>query len=330
MQKLLPSGFRRQSVGIIAVLALALLPLISQRAYLLHLMIIWMLYAAVASSWDLSMGYGGIFNFAHPSFFILGAYGAAVLAKTLHRPGWVAVLGAVTVAVVAAVIVSLPVLRVKGIFVPLITFAFSQVCLHVILSQGSYTGGSRGLSLIPSLRLFSLDFGMSKVRFYYLALAVLLAGTCYLRRLVSSYFGRSIVALRDNEPYAVSLGIGLARQRVALFAPSAVVPGLAGGVYTFYLGVVSPDLFGFPFVSVLLSSVLLGGVGTIYGSILGALALTVVSEALVDWGPWRFIVVSVVTVMILIYYPGGVLVGIRRLLAQIVQTRRMRHGEAGD
>ena len=73
MQKLLPSGFRRQSVGIIAVLALALLPLISQRAYLLHLMIIWMLYAAGAASWDLSMGYGGIFNCAHPSFFILGA-----------------------------------------------------------------------------------------------------------------------------------------------------------------------------------------------------------------------------------------------------------------
>jgi branched-chain amino acid transport system permease protein len=288
-----------------------------------HLMILVFLYAVLASSWDLSLGYAGIFNFGHIAFFGLGAYASAILSKTVGIDPWLSVPAGGLIGMLAAAIVSVPVLRLKGIYVVLVTFAFSQLCLQLIVSQAEITGGSKGFPLVPPLELGDYNFARDgKYGYYYLSLALLVVSTVYLRRLVTSHFGRSIVALRDNEDYAISRGISLARQRFFTLIASAAMTGVAGGLFSTYTRVASPEIFGFGPLSLALSMLLLGGINSIYGPILGALAITVLSEAMVALGPWRFLIISAMIVLVMLFYPGGVISALRRAGEAIPWLRR--------
>ena len=306
---------RRASLILIllGLAVLLILPLFVPSTYLRHLVIIAMVYAVVASNWDLSLGYAGVFNFAHLAFFALGAYGAAVITKTYDLSPWLGIPAGALLAVTASVLVCLPVLRLKGIYIVLITFAFGQLCLHLVLGLSDVTGGSRGLVLIPPLTLGDFTFSQNgRLGYYYLTVALFAASTFYLRRLVASNFGLSLVALKDNEDYAVSRGISLARQRLLTFATSAVFTGAVGGLYAQYLRVVSPDLFGFGFLSLALSMLLLGGISTIYGPIIAAFLLTFLSEAMVDLGPWSYVIIATLIILVLRFFPDGLLSGLER------------------
>ena len=283
-------------------------------AYVRHLLVISMLYAVVAACWDLSLGYGGVFNFAHVALFAIGAYTGGILTKTFGFPPLLAILLGGGAAVVASLIVCLPVLRVKGIYVCLVTFAFGQLCLHVVRSQGDITGGNRGLVLIPPISIGGYVFTANdKIAYYYLALLLLVLATVFLRALVNSYFGLSIIALRDYEEYAISRGVPLTRQRLLTFAASAVFTGITGAVYALYLGVVSADLFGFGYTTTLLSMVVVGGSATTYGPILGAFILAFATEFMTSLGPWRHMITAVLIVLVLRFYPEGLYGGLMRL-----------------
>jgi branched-chain amino acid transport system permease protein len=222
-----------------------------------------------------------------------------------------------------AVAVALPVLRVKGIYVCLVTFAFGQLCLHLILSMSSYTGGSNGLVMIPSMSLGAYNFAAhGKVAYYYLVLSTLIVSTVFLRRVVTSYFGLSIVALRDFEDLAISRGVSVAKQRLLTLAASAVFTGAIGAIYSFYLGAVSAELFGFGYLATILSMILLGGTSTIYGSIAGAFVLTFISEFLVSLGPWRFVIIATMIIVLIWRYPSGLLLGLRSLAAELSKSNK--------
>jgi branched-chain amino acid transport system permease protein len=316
-----PGSGKWWALGAVVILALA--PIFIASGYIRHLLVISMLYAVVAASWDMSLGYGGVFNFAHVALFAIGAYTGGILTKSLGVPPFLAILAGGVVAVAASLLVCLPVLRVKGIYVCLVTFAFGQVCLHVVRSQGELTGGNRGLVLIPPVRIGSYAFTADdKIAYYYLALLLLVVATFFLRRLLGSYFGKSIVAVRDYEEYAVSRGIPLARQRLLTFAASAVFTGMTGAVYAMYLGVVSTDLFGFGYTTTLLSMVIVGGVATTYGPILGAFLLGFLTEFMSDLGPWRYMITAVLIVLVLRYYPQGVYGGLQRLAGLLTRKRK--------
>ena len=321
---------RRTSLILIllGLAVLLILPLFVPSTYLRHLVIIAMVYAVVASNWDLSLGYAGVFNFAHLAFFALGAYGAAVITKTYGLNPWLGIPAGTLLAVIASVIVCLPVLRLRGIYIVLITFAFGQLCLHLVLGLSDVTGGSRGLVLIPPLTLGDFNFSQNgRLGYYYLTVLLFAASTFYLRRLVASNFGLSLVALKDNEDYAVSRGISLARQRLLTFAASAVFTGAVGGLYAQYLRVVSPDLFGFSFLSLALSMLLLGGISTIYGPIIAAFLLTFLSEAMVDLGPWSYVIIAALIILVLRFFPDGLLSGLER--GYRLLTRRPTRAAAG-
>lgn len=310
---------------LICLAVLVILPFFVPSAYIRHLIIIAIVYAIVASNWNFSLGYGGIFNFGHLAFFGLGAYASAILAKTVGISPWATIVLAGLVAVIAAIIVSVPVLRLKGIYVVLVTFAFSQLCLQLIMSQATITGGSQGFPLVPQLKIGDYSFASDdKFGYYYVALILLVLSTLYLGRLVRSHFGVSVMALRDNEDYAVSRGISLARQRLLTLVASALFTGMAGGFFSTYTRVASPEIFGFGPLSLALSMMLLGGTGSIYGPIVGAFLITILSEAMVNLGPTRFLIIAAMIVLVLLFYPGGVIVGLRRAYDQILKLRPAR------
>ena len=293
---------------LICLLILIVLSFVVPSPYIRHLLIIAFIYAIVASNWDLSIGYAGVFNFGHIAFFAVGTYGSAILSKTFGITPWLTIPLAGLIGVVAALIVCLPVLRLKGIYVVLVTFAFSQLCFQLVLSQEEITGGSMGMPLLPPLKIGDYNLARDdKFGYYYVGLFLLVLSTIYLHRLVRSRFGVSIVALRDNEDYAISRGISLARQRMLTLALSAFFTGVAGGFYSTYVRVASPEIFGFGFLSLALSMLLLGGLNSIYGPILGAFVITLLSEAMVDLGPMRFLIISALIVLMLLFYPGGLI-----------------------
>lgn len=295
---------------LVALLAAGLLvPIFVEDTYVRHLFIIGFVYGIVAASWDLSLAYAGIFNFAHIAFFGIGMYAAALTAKLLGIDPWVAMLVGGVAASAAATIVALPVVRLRGVYVVLVTFAFSQLVFQLIISQSQITGGTQGMVRVPTIWLPGYNFLRDyKLGYYYVAFALLIATTICLRWLVRSNFGLSIKALRDNEDYAISRGIPIAQQRLKVLCASAFFTGIAGGFYVIYLRVASPEIFDFSTASLVLSMVLVGGTSSIYGPIFAALMLTFISEGLAKFNNFaegRFMLVAVAMIVVLLFFPKG-------------------------
>ncbi|WP_428926846.1 branched-chain amino acid ABC transporter permease [Marinibacterium sp. SX1] len=306
-------------VALAALVVLALVPAVVTDSYTRHIFIIAFIYGTVAVNWDLSLGLGGLFNFGHLAFFGIGVYTAAILTTATDLSPWLAIPAGGITAALAALLIALPVARLQGIYVVLVTFAFGQLCMQIVLSQGDLTGGAEGLVRLPYLRIgdyaFIRDF---RFAYYYVALGLLTVSVIALLALVRSPFGKSLRAVRDNPDYAAARGISVARQRMLVLVASAVFTGIAGGFYAIYLRVASPEVFGFSVATLILSMVLIGGAGSILGPVLAALALTFATEAMAGirgLEEARFIVVAVAMILVLRIAPGGAIDIFGRLLA---------------
>jgi branched-chain amino acid transport system permease protein len=299
---------RRVGGAVVILLVAISAPQVITGAYYQNLAILALLYAVVAANWDLTIGYAGLFNFAHIAFFGLGAYTSGVLTTKYGISPWLGIAAAAGLCVVVGAAVAFPCTRLRGIYVALVTFAFTELVSALIVSRTSLTGGSAGLVLIPSVTIGSYDFGVHNAGYFYLAEGLLLVSTVFLRVLVRSDFGLSFVAIREFEDYAASRGVPVARQRLVALVISGVFTGAAGAVYAHYLGVASPDIFGFGFVTLFLSMVILGGSGTVYGPIVAAIGLTFFTESrqLAGLGDLRFMVISVLIVLVLLFARGGI------------------------
>jgi branched-chain amino acid transport system permease protein len=322
---------RYRTIVIAAFFALlAVFPLVNDDSYARHISIIAIMYAVLVSSWNISLGYGGVFNFAHMAFFAVGAYATGIFTKTFGFSPWLGIPIGIAASVAASVIVCLPVLRLKGIYVILVTFAFSQLCLQIVLNQSDITGGNFGLMQIPPLELGDFSFRDNQnIGYYYLSMLILAITVVAVTWFARSRFGWRIIALRDNETYAVSRGVPLSRTRLETFAFSAIFPGAIGAVYAQYVRSASPDMFGFSFLTLALSMLLLGGTGSIWGPIAGAFVFTILSELMASLGPGRYLVTAVLIVLILRFFPKG-LAGIPQFVAQLFRPRPTREKSATE
>lgn len=317
-------SWQREAVALVIGLALlALLPLVFTDSYSRHVLIMVFIYAVVASNWDLSLGYGGVFNFGHLALFGIGVYAYSLLTKLAEMDPWVALFVSGVISVIAAVAVTIPILRLKGIYIILVTFGFAQLVMQVILSQSDYTGGTQGIVRIPGVYWF--DHNMvrdAKFAYFYIALGMLALSTIFLRVFVRSRTGISIVALRDNEEYAVSRGISVAKQRLITLAASAFFTGVAGAFYAAYQRNASVEVFGMGLATIILSMVLLGGTSTIYGAIIASFVLTVFSESMADFGALRPIITALLIIVVMLVYPGGIMGMLKSASTLVTRSRK--------
>jgi branched-chain amino acid transport system permease protein len=288
------------------LLLLLVAPMVLTGSYTRHLLIVSLIYAIVAANWDLSLGYAGLFNFAHLAFFGIGLYVSAILTKLVGIDPWLAMPLAGLCTAAAAALVSLPVIRLRGIYVVLVTFAFGQLVQQIVLSQADVTGGSQGMVMVPPLRIGTYNFARDgKLAYCYAAIALFTVSLGLLYWLVHSRVGLAIRAVRDDESYAAARGLSLARTHFLAIFLSAPLTGVAGAFFGAYSRVASTEVFGFGTLSLVLSMVLLGGTGTLFGPVVAAFVLTFVSEALVDLGLWRFLLISGGMIVVLVLFPGG-------------------------
>jgi len=271
-----------------------------------------LLFGTIAMSLDLLMGYTGLVSFGHAAFFGLGAYASAVLLERGIVSLWACLLFAVLVVGLYALVVSFFATARRGIYFALLTLIFAEV-VYTFFRYTQTFGGSDGIQGVAAPRLIG-DFAIdTPLRNYYLVLVYL--GLAYLacRVLVTSHFGRVLVAIRENEDRARFLGYDVQRYKMAICMISALLTGLGGALYPGRSAFATPDLMLWTVSGEFIIMVMIGGLGTLAGPVVGGAFFVLLQEKVSSYVDWYFIVIGLVLIFIVLFMPRGLL-GLRELL----------------
>jgi len=296
-------------------------PLPLGQGYLVNVLVFVGINSMLALGLNLLLGYAGQISLGQAAFFGLGAYGSGVLTTQFALNPWLAMaLVAVCVAAFAFAI-GFPVLRLKGHYLAMATLGVGIIA-HIAFNETvDLTGGPSGLSGIPNLSVGGFSFD-SDLKNYYLVWSFALVMILFSLNLVDSRVGRGLRAIHDSEVAARVMGVNARLMKVQVFALSAFLSAIAGSLYCHVMTFISPASFGFNFSIELLTMVVIGGLGSVYGSILGALLLTLLPEMLRAFQDYDIIFYGLLLISMTIYLPGGLVRGIPALFRRLMPTRR--------
>jgi len=280
--------------------------------YHLHTLIMAGIFAVLALSLNLLLGYTGQLSLGHAAFFGIGAYATALLTVKLEWSPWVGLLAAIVAPALTGWVIGRLALKLRGAYFVLLTISFAGVISLVSVNWMDLTNGPLGLPGIPHVEIALPGLPVvslrSKSAYYYLVLAAVVI--CYLVCLavIRSRVGRALVALRENETLAESVGIDGTHYLVLAAVISAAMAGLGGGLYAHYTRFVSPEVFLFSYTVTMVIMVVAGGKGTLTGPIVGAVIFTVLPEvlrALTSW-QWQMLLYGVLLIGVLFFMPRGI------------------------
>jgi branched-chain amino acid transport system permease protein len=274
--------------------------------FLVHMLIMFFLWSIVAQSWNLVLGVSGIYSFAQIALFAVGGWTTGVLSMSFGVNPWLSLALAPIAATVAALVIGLPSLRLRGVYVVLLTLAFHELLRYYVTNGPRViSGGGYGLIGVPRLPNFGLFGGNHIIFSYYMGLIVFAAATWAIWWIFHSPTGVAFSALRDSEGYAVSRGINQFRIKLFLFGFSAFFTGLAGGLMTHYLGSISQSIFSFSVLITALAMIVIGGWGSFGGPILGTALLLGLQEGLRDLSDFRTLVLGLALAFMAVLAPRG-------------------------
>ena len=313
-----PTKFLRDKWFYVLLLVVALaLPWLITNRYYFQIVIMGCLFSITTLGLNLILGYTGQASLAHAGFFGIGAYGVALLTKE-GVSFWLALPFSALLAAAIGFLIGLPTLRTKGSY-----FAISTMCFGVIISivAGNWielTGGHNGIVEIPlpnpiPLPLIGAVGFQSQAGQYYLVLAFLLLTLLIMHRLVYSILGLGFMAIRNNEVLAGSVGINTFAGKILSFVVANFFAGMAGGIYASLLGTISPTTASLELTFNWLIFLLLGGAATLAGPIIGAFVIPVIMEYLQFLAEYRLIIFGVLLIVVIIYFPRGVMGAVNNL-----------------
>ena len=263
------------------------------------------IYALVALGLNLLMGYTGQIAAGHAGFLALGAYFTAIAGENLSwLPCPVTLLLAGLFTGMIGFLLGIPILRLKGFYIAMATLAFGVVTSEVILQWSSLTGGDDGFS-VPTARIAGFAFD-SDYKLYYLIIPITLLMTILAKNLVNGYIGRAFIALRESEIAAQTIGIDLARYKTIAFAISAFYTGVAGGLFAYLITYLSPDAFTIELSVDFIAMIVIGGMGSILGSIIGAVILTGMQQVLAGLLDLQILIFGISLIVFMIFMPKGI------------------------
>jgi branched-chain amino acid transport system permease protein len=305
--------------GWLVVVAALTLPLWLPSPYHLHVAIMGGIFAVLAISLNLLLGYTGQLSLGHAAFFGIGAYASALLTLKLEWSFWPALAAAISIAGAAGFLIGRLALKLRGAYFVLVTISFAGVISLVSINWIELTNGPLGLPGVPAPQLGPWSL-RAKTAYYYLVLAAVALSYVVCRRLVRSRFGRALVALRENEPLAESVGVDVTHYLVLAAVVSAGMAGLGGSLYAHYTRFVSPEVFLFTYTVTMVIMVVAGGKGTLAGPLVGAVLFTVLPEALraaASW-QWQMLAYGVLLILLVFFLPRGI---VPRLVASFPARR---------
>jgi branched-chain amino acid transport system permease protein len=297
---------------LLLILALSL-PLLITNRYHFQIVIMGCLFSISTLSLNLILGYTGQASLAHAGFFGIGAYGVALMAKS-GLSFWLALPLSALITALIGFLIGLPTLRTRGAYFAIVTLCFGVIVSIVAGNWIDLTGGYTGVVGIPLPNPISIPLA-GEINFqslfaqYYLVLAFLLFTLLVMHRLVYSLLGLSFMAIRNNEVLAGAVGINPFGGKILSFVVANFFAGLAGGIYASLMGSISPSTASFELTFSWLVYLLLGGVATLAGPILGAFAIPVLMEYLQSLAEYRLIIFGALLIAVIIYFPRGLMGG---------------------
>ena len=270
------------------------------------------IFALVAIGLALLTGFSGQISLGHAGFFAIGAYASALLAQKAGLPFWLAIPAAGALATVIGALIALPALRLKNLYLAIATLGFGIVTQKMIFEWRSLTGGGGGLQ-VPVPVLFGVSFA-DGARMTGVIVLTLAAGTFAAYQIARGRTGRALTMLRESETAAACTGIHVARYKVVAFAVSAFYTAVAGGLYAFLVRYINPESFNVNMSIMFLAMIVIGGMGSVGGALLGAAFYVIVPEALRGFKEAPGLVFGLSLMLVVILLPGG--------LASVFRGRR--------
>ncbi len=261
------------------------------------------IFALVAIGLALLTGFSGQISLGHAGFFAIGAYASALSAQRLGLPFWLAIPIAGIVATAIGALVALPALRLKNLYLAIATLGFGIVTQKMIFEWRTMTGGGGGLQVPPPM-LFGVSLAEG-ARMTGVIAAALAAGTWAAYRLARGRTGRALTMLRESETAAACTGIQVARYKVVAFAVSAFYTAVAGGLYANLVRYINPESFNVNMSIMFLAMIVIGGMGSVGGALLGAAFYVIVPEALRDFKDAPGLIFGLSLMIVVILLPGG-------------------------
>jgi len=314
----------RQIQILILLLSLAILPVFFYNdRYIMNILILCFIWSIVAASWDLILGYANVFSFGHIAFFVIGGYSSGLLVNFLKISPWIGILVGGIIASMIGLLIGLPCLKLKGIYLAIVTFSLLFVLPTLIVWAGPgrfknfSTGGTYGLQKILPPSLFGYTFTRSNlIPWYYLTFVFFITFLLIIYKIIHSSTGLALVALRDAEPLAKTLGINDYKYKLLIFGISSFIAGIMGALYAHYFEAISPANLGLNVFLITLVMVLFGGLGVFPGAVLGSFVINFTNELLRPLLEWRLVVLGAIVIITMILMPKG-LMGIPELFSNL-------------
>lgn len=282
------------------VAALALAPLAGLGGYVLNVMVMIFIFTMLAVSLDLVMGWAGQFSFAHAAFFGIGAYTAAILQRDAGTGFWLNLPAGMAVAGLCGLVLGLPALRLRGHFLAIVTIAFQTIVYLALTQWQSLTGGQFGIEVKPVPGFATIE------RFYQLALALTVVTVAIAWALTHSRLGQAWRAVRDDEVLARAVGLNTTAAKLAAFVIAAALAGAAGVLVAHHVRGVTPDDFTVLTSATIVAMVIVGGRGTVWGPLIGAVVFTALPEVLSSAASYKLIIYGFLMIVMIIVMPQGV------------------------
>jgi branched-chain amino acid transport system permease protein len=290
-----------------------LLPVIVPSNYVINVMFLVAIYGVLSLSLGVLVGHAGLFSLAQPTWFGVGAYAAGILAVRDIAPPWIGIIvGALFVALIAF-IMGAPLLRLRGHYLACATFGLLMIGEIAFVQLSGLTGGNTGLLDIPPLSVHRFVF-RNILHYYFLAWALCIGSLWFYSNLVRSRVGRAIRSSHDSEVASKAMGVNIPRIRLQLFVLTSAVTGLAGGIFCFYLRFAAPSIFSFALLVELILMIIIGGIGNLWGYLLGSLVILWLGESInvylskilpVMTGEVQAVFFGTLIIVVLIFMPRG-------------------------
>ncbi len=274
--------------------------------YYLDVLIMCGIYILLALGLNVIVGFAGLLNLGFAAFYAIGAYIYGLLNTKLGIGFWPCLPISAAGTACAGLLVAVPALRLRGDYLAIVTLGFGEILRLVLNNWDSLTNGPNGISGIAPPQLLGISLGNLRY-FYYLVLAIVLLSLFVIRRVERSRTGRAWIALRENEIAAASIGINATRYKLFAFAFGSFWAGIAGILFAAKMRFISPESFTFSESVLILSMVILGGIGNIYGAIMGAFILVLLPEVLREVQLYRMLILGIGLVLLMIFKPEGLL-----------------------
>lgn len=319
---------RRRQLFILlgAVVVVALLPIVFRGGYEQTIMVTVGLYAIFGIGLQMTLGTAGILNMAHAAYIGLGAYSSGIV-TVAGGSAWLGLLVGIVVSAVFALIVGLPILRLRSLYLAIATLCFALAITNIVGVWTDFTGGQNGLTRISPFEFFGFRFVALPAQVYLIG-GVLLVFMLLRINLRYSVVGREFEAIKDSEVATAALGINHGLRKLQIFTIGSVTGAVGGSLYASYLSAITPELFGFGLLIQVFVIVAIGGMNSLWGAPIGALVVVLMNEFLLPRlaggiaGPVESVIFGAILVVVMIFAPKGLVDEVAALIGRLWRRRR--------